>query len=641
MSKRIGKTLYTAKFYESPPSSESTRPSPPQPSAAAYLKSLFQTHVALNQMPEVPPSEPSSPGSDHAQRVEELREKVLDAYNAAGGNPASGKWGLLSNLLRTSASKGKYRYINTRTDAVPPEPGPDGWLLAENEDEWFEWEEKRKREQQPSYRKRKEAEEKQRQEEQDDDQPVQRPSKKRKELEDKHSQEEQDEEQELQQPLSRKRKEIEDKQQQEERDKNQQLKEKVEIWKRDIPTSPIEIPESPPPPAKAKTRATKTSSDGIQSASKSAASSSRQQNSRTRAISDVQEPLLPPSFPADLHTSTPLLRQKPSPIELVPSSSPLLSPVNKRVDLPGPSKPSASSSKLSPVQDVVSSSSPLSSPPKVSRVYGRRQPSESPLKRARSSSPTPRTAAKKIRAIPSPPESSSAPAASPSFKPASKAPVTPPRNTLPTLVDLIAASNQKRKSEARVKAKERERAKATVKEKRSEPPSKSPKDIRSNSSFSEERRQQRELETVGNAVINWEANWEKMAANHTGAGDVSPSKSLSSIAGSNSVESPEESKMDLPNFSQGAPFEPLGTSTQPMGLLGGESLGTTERGERGFGQNDFVDLMRYDSQMDVESNLQGVEKLLNADVDGYTGPWMGAGSDGGDEQWGGNIDSSP
>jgi len=149
------------------------------------------------------------------------------------------------------------------------------------------------------------------------------------------------------------------------------------------------------------------------------------------------------------------------------------------------------------------------------------------------------------------------------------------------------------------------------------------------------------------SVINWDATLEKMNANHTGAGAASPTKSLSSIADSNSIESPQGSGMDLPNFSHGEPFDPLAASTQPMGLLGGEeSLGTTERGGRGFGQpDDFRYPMPYESQMDVESNMQGVEELLDADVGGYTGPWMGAGSDGDeDEQWGGrngNIGSSP
>lgn len=290
-------------------------------------------------------------------------------------------------------------------------------------------------------------------------------------------------------------------------------------------------------------------------------------------------------------------------------------------------------------------SDPLSSPPKLNRVYGRPRPPESLLKRARSSSPTPRTAAKKIRTIPSPPASGSAPAASPPFKPAYKTPVTPPRTTLPKLEDLIAASAQKQKIKAKAKEREKAKSKAVAKEKQpgqhSQPPIKF-EETRSTSRSSEERRQQRELETVGDAVINWDATLEKMAANHTGAGDVSPSKSLSSIADSNSLESPQESGMDLPDFSHGAPFEPMGASTQPMGILGGESLGTTERGERGFGQNDFGYPMRYESQMDVESNMQGVEELLDADVVGYTaGPWMGAGSDDEEPKWGGNIDSSP
>ncbi|KAF8207589.1 hypothetical protein K438DRAFT_1815267 [Mycena galopus ATCC 62051] len=591
-SKRVVKTLYTAKFYESPSSSESTRPSPPQPSV--YLEQLFHAHVSLNQMKEVPPSPPH----DEAQteRVEALRQKVVDAYNAANGNPASGKWGLLANLLRTGTGKGKYRYINTRTDAVPPEQPPEGWLLAETEEEWNAWEKKRKRRNQHP---------------------------------------------------------VLDKKQLEEQAKDRLLMEKVESWKRhissddpEIPGSspmPDEVPESSPMPIKSKKSF--LSSDAPKTLSKNATTSSRAPNSRTRVVSEVQEPLFPPSFPANLPTSTPLLRSKPSPIELVPSSSPILSPPKRRGDLPRPSKPSTS--KISPAEEDVPSSSPLSSPPKVSRVYGRGGPSQSQLKRARSSSPTPHTTTKKIRAAPSAPVSGSAPAASPPFKAVYKTPVTPPRNALPKLEDLIAASAQKQKSKA--KAKEREKGKAKVQPaQKSNPSSKSPEDTRSTSQSSEERRRHRELEAgisvVGNAVINWDETLEKMTANHVGAGDVSPTKSLSSIADSNSLESPQNSGMDLPNFSSGAPFEPMGASTQPMGMLGEESLGTTERGERAFGQpNDFGYPMRYESQMDVESNMQGVEELLDADVGGYTGPWMRAGSDGDeDAQWDGrNIDSSP
>jgi hypothetical protein len=208
---------------------------------------------------------------------------------------------------------------------------------------------------------------------------------------------------------------------------------------------------------------------------------------------------------------------------------------------------------------------------------------------------------------------------------------------------LIAASAQKQKSKA--KAKEREKGKGKAKEKR---PSQKPQSKSSpvESASTSEERLEAGIGRMGDAVINWDAALEKMMVNQVGDGAVSPTKSLSSIDGSNSLES--QNSRDLPDFSHDVPFDPQGASTQPMGRLeAGESLGTTERGARGFGQPvDFSSYpMRYESQMDVESNMQGVEELLDADVGRYTGPWMGAGPDGDeDEQWGGRggqIDSSP
>jgi hypothetical protein len=136
------KSLYTARFFETPSSSESTHPPSSKPQPSAYLEGLFQTHVALNQMSEIPDS---SAEKVDPERVEALRKQVVDAFNAAK-NPASGKWGLLANLLQTGTAKGKYKYVGTTADALPPEPGPDGWLLADTEEEWLEWEEKRKEE---------------------------------------------------------------------------------------------------------------------------------------------------------------------------------------------------------------------------------------------------------------------------------------------------------------------------------------------------------------------------------------------------------------------------------------------------------------------------------------------------------------
>ncbi|KAJ6494670.1 hypothetical protein C8R47DRAFT_1116731 [Mycena vitilis] len=566
MSKAPVKTLYTAKFYEPASSSESGASSfKPQPSV--YVEKLFKTHVALNHMEEVPDSRPNLPDRAHNERVETLRKRVLDAFHAANGNPSNGKWSLLANLLQTGTAKGKYRYINTRTDAVPPQPGPEGWLLAETEEEWLAWEQKRKQEQRS----------------------------------------------------------VQDKK----REDDELLKEKVETWKRDIE---VEVPESPDDVLDFSSSPAKPP-DGTKPSSKSHA----------RSIGDLPEDFIPPSFPSDLKTSTPhtVARRKASPIELVPSSSPLSSPT-KSVGLRRPTFPNhkvpALPLRLSSA-DEVPSSSPLSSPPKNSRVYGRPRASESPLKRARSSSPTPLKAVKKPRTVlplAVGQASGSTPAvSSASVKPLFQAPSTPPRNTLPKLEDLIAASAQKSKA----KAKERERGKGKINGKHrvhdAKPRSKTP--VKSPSS---EERLEAGIDVMGDAVINWDATLERMSANHDG--DVSPTKSLSSINESNSLES--QNSMDLPNFSHGEPFDPQGGSTQPMGRLeAGESLGTTERGGRGFGQPvDFGFPMRYESQMDVESNLQGVEDFLDADVHvgGYTGPWMPAGMDE-DEQWGGQIDSSP
>ncbi|KAJ7158905.1 hypothetical protein C8R46DRAFT_1224804 [Mycena filopes] len=581
MPKNPVKTLYTAKFYETPSSSATTHPSSSKPQQT-YMERLFQTHLTLNQMEGLPSSRPNSPDEAHRKRLESLRKQVVAAFNDANGNTSSGKWGILANLLQTGTVQGKYRYINTRTDAVSPQPA-EGWLLAETEEEWAAWEKKRKGE--------------------------------------LYS---------LTDVRDKKRKEEE------------LLKEKVEIWKRDVDPGLDDEPLDVVP-----------DSDDVQ---EEAVSSPRKtagkvaSKSRTRSITDLpEEAFLPPSFPSNLNTSTPptLNRKKPSPIELVPSSSPLESPPKKRADRPGPSfKTPQLPSKLSSAEEVPSSS-PLSSP-KNNRVYGRPRPLESPLKRARSPSPTLLTAAKKPRPTLASGSGSSGSRAIP--KPPSKTPLTPPRNGLPTLADLIAASAQKKK----MAKKEREKTQTKAQEKQpergsSKPQSKSPEEPIF-ASAEEQRRLDLEagIGVMENAVINWDAHLERIAANR--ADDISsPTKSLSSIHDSNSLESPEgDNSMDLPNFSQGAPFDPQFGSTQPMGRLeGGESLGTTERGGRGFGQqDDFGFPMRYESQLDVESNMQGVEELLDADVGGYTGgPWMGAGPDGDeDEQWGGRHglpESSP
>ncbi|KAJ7170575.1 hypothetical protein C8R43DRAFT_979895 [Mycena crocata] len=600
------RTLYTARFYETPSSSESTHHSsskPQQPSN--HMEKLFHTHVALNQMEEVPDSRPNTPHKVDVERVERLKKQVVEAFAAANGNPSSGKWGIITNLLQTGTAQAKYRYLETDTNAVPPTPGPEGWILAETEEEWFEWE-----------RKRNEAK-----------------------------------------LVTRDR----------QRTEEQLLKEKVETWKRDVHSDPLDViplpslddPNGEPTSIGNRAQLTKIAPLGDVKPLSKVGSASK---SRARSIAELPETaFLPPSFPNHLETSTPpaaARRYKPSPIELVPSSSPI-SPSKRRLSVSPPVriKSPTSPPKFSSAEDVPSSS-PLSSPPKNSRVYGRPRPSESPLKRRRSSSPTPNLVKKNRPSSPGPASSSALPTPPPLVKAAFSTPFTPTRNGLPRLEDLVAASAQKQKSKTKSKEREKQKVKGKAKAVHSSKPKAeptSPPSLGSQSSQIQEAQEQFDLDPaeakrrldieeaidgIEQDVMNW-GPVDKMPE----YGATSPSKSLSSIADSNSLESHN----GVPDFSNDAVFEPQGASTQPMGhLANGESqstgLGTTQRSGRGYGQPVDLFPMRYESQMDVESNMQGVEQLLNEDVGRFTtSPWMGAGPDDDeDEQFGrGQPDSSP
>nr|GAT60846.1 predicted protein [Mycena chlorophos] len=465
---------------------------------------------------EVPSSRPSSP--DNNIRVEEsLRRKVAQAFSDANGNPRSGKWGILVNLLQTTMARAQYKYFETTTDVLPSQTGPTDWPdLPETEEEWHAM--------------------------------VRRNHNKR------------------------------------------ELQAKVENW---------------------------------------------QNNVKPRSIAEVPETnMLPPSFPNHLETSTPPVnpRRQPSPIELAPDSSPL-TPLAADA---GPSK-----------------SMPPSSSPRNHRRYGRSQARETPPKRQRSPSPGDEaTPAKKPRPPPSPLVASVSSPSSPKkaqlpFKLPSRAPFTPQRKPLPKMADLIAASeNNKREGKEKAKSKEKEKTEEMEMEKdkesdkgkqknkptsnassskpaSSKPASSAGRISKSASSSPKSVPQddaEAQIEEMEN-IINWEAMKERIAMIPPVA---SPTKSLSSIDGSNS----EFSQESIPKYSQ---FNPQGASTQPMGQLEAEaSVGTTEN-MGGFGQQDesqFGFPMRYESQMDVEANLQGVERLLNEDVGGYTSNWGRE-----DEQW--------
>lgn len=155
-------TPYTPNFYGLSLDSSTdsgvlkTKPHPP----SAYLDRLSRTHVALSQLvTEVPASDDDEDDDDddnneakerqreREQRIAKMREHVLQAYDAAKGDPADGRWSALSRLLSMGCTAGGGRWVDTRADnhlnKMPP-PACE-WILAESEEEWAAWERARER----------------------------------------------------------------------------------------------------------------------------------------------------------------------------------------------------------------------------------------------------------------------------------------------------------------------------------------------------------------------------------------------------------------------------------------------------------------------------------------------------------------
>ena len=113
---------------------------------SAYIKELSRKYSVLSNLvlEEPPPHLVSSPEAGE-ERSQWLREQVQEAWVKADGNPADGKWGFVTQLLRMGVTSGRNgRWIGARTDIKSPEKPEtgSGWLNASSEAEWNEWERK-------------------------------------------------------------------------------------------------------------------------------------------------------------------------------------------------------------------------------------------------------------------------------------------------------------------------------------------------------------------------------------------------------------------------------------------------------------------------------------------------------------------
>ena len=118
---------------------------------SAYIKELSRRYSVLSKLvlEERSPHLRSSPEADEA-RTQWLREQVQEAWVKADGNPADGKWGFVTQLLRMGVTSGRNgRWIGARTDIKSPDKPEtgSGWLNASSESEWNEWERKFNQEQ--------------------------------------------------------------------------------------------------------------------------------------------------------------------------------------------------------------------------------------------------------------------------------------------------------------------------------------------------------------------------------------------------------------------------------------------------------------------------------------------------------------
>jgi hypothetical protein len=138
--KVLKKTGYTPVF---------STPSTPE-ILKGYLGYLSGEHVVLaHAMSEIPPSllfeGDEVEDLERKTRVDALRKRVQEAYKYANGDTADGKWSFLVQLLRMPGIKGRARWIGS-TIETKQAVSNDGWINAETEGEWFEWERRWKEE---------------------------------------------------------------------------------------------------------------------------------------------------------------------------------------------------------------------------------------------------------------------------------------------------------------------------------------------------------------------------------------------------------------------------------------------------------------------------------------------------------------
>ncbi|TFY81591.1 hypothetical protein EWM64_g2424 [Hericium alpestre] len=107
-------------------------------SPSSYGARLSQWHLALAALPsELRPPSPSYVVDEDG--VQERRTQIRRAVSVARGEPTSGKWAHISSLVQMGCTRGRWQGVGSRGHYDPPAEGRD-WFIADTDEQWFEWE---------------------------------------------------------------------------------------------------------------------------------------------------------------------------------------------------------------------------------------------------------------------------------------------------------------------------------------------------------------------------------------------------------------------------------------------------------------------------------------------------------------------
>ncbi|KAF8061814.1 hypothetical protein FPV67DRAFT_1452682 [Lyophyllum atratum] len=588
---------------------------PPADVAQAYFDSLARKQIALSQLvEEVPSSRCGSPfqdgdGSEQSRsklRVDALRIKVQEAFKYANGDPADGKWSLVVQLLQLNTTR-RRRWLGSTTAGEKAESS-SGWINARSQKEWEEWEAKWTQEML-----------------------LKRKVQSWQEKVDKHLVVASVPIVSISQDVDPAKGTAEKKLPSQGEVAN--VKRTATLQSVSKSSSTLSFPvvkrSSITVIGKPKPSGNPSASDSIAGPSKlQPGSSSRgargpdapidSDSPATKPqrpiIEDISETsFLPPSFPSQLQTSTPNAktdrRHKPEPIILVPPSSPLSTPPSTRVYGRQQPHPEPSSSLPEPPSTPTRHLEPDSTPPRI----------QAREKRARSI--TPQHAVKKARIASALASSSSDGPAPPSTPPPLPLPqaahtthlVTPKRAQMPTLTELLASSKSPNKAKFSPR-KTKQLAPATTSSAPTPPPPQH-KLVEPLPQPAQEQRPVPEVVLAHKVQLNnpeppsifdepdlepdiyqrlsYNMGIEPGMAPEYDYDMGSPTKSLSSLAASDSDEEEEQALDHVmgTDLNMDDSFDPPFASTQAGGRMG------------------------YNSQFDVDGRVDIVSKFMEKDVD--------------------------